>query len=207
MSGASRAAATRRKLSRAFASCRTKVRSRRRCFRWTECARRRSARSMAGRCAARTRRRYGSCWKTSRPPVVLSPAGRAPTARDPNSSGGLVAGGWTQSLENSRLYEPAPRATSLRSAPLVCILPIVEFNVVAMHGAGVELARAADAAVRVRDHFAPVGHPAYRSRNREHHREHRHRNAERAINDAGVEVDVRVQVLLDEVVIAQCHTL
>ena len=49
--------------------------------------------------------------------------------------------------------------------------------------------------------------PAHRARDGEQHGEHRHREAERLVDQAGVEVDVGVQLVVDEVRIGQCGFL
>ncbi len=51
-------------------------------------------------------------------------------------------------------------------------------------------------------HLHPVGNPAGQPADGEQHREHLHGNADRAIDDARVEVDVRVELPLDEVRVA-----
>ena len=68
--------------------------------------------------------------------------------------------------------------------------------------AHVHLTRAYDARA-VADHLAPVGDPAGESRQREHHGEHLLRDPKRTVEDAGVEVDVRVQVARHEVIVAE----
>ena len=75
--------------------------------------------------------------------------------------------------------------------------------VVALRRAGVELARAADAHRRIGNHLLPVRHPAHGARDREHHGEHRARNAERAVDDARVEIHVRVELARDEVFVLE----
>src|SRR5712691_6815032 len=70
-------------------------------------------------------------------------------------------------------------------------------------GAGVELARPADLVFRVADHLLPLGDPAYRARQREDAGEHRHRDAERALHDARIEIDVRVELALDEILVLE----
>ena len=70
-------------------------------------------------------------------------------------------------------------------------------------GADVNLPRAADACLRVLVHLQPMGDPAGQPAHGKQHREHRHGNADRPIDHAGVEIDVRVQLPLDEVLIVQ----
>ena len=75
--------------------------------------------------------------------------------------------------------------------------------VIALRRAGVELTRAADALVRIGDHLVPLRHPAGRAGEGEEDGEHRRREAERLQRDARVEVDVRIELLLDEVGIVE----
>src|SRR3954468_11095347 len=72
-----------------------------------------------------------------------------------------------------------------------------------LRGALVELARAPDLVFRVRDHFLPLGDPAHRACEREDAGEHGDRNAERALHDTGIEIDVGVQLARDEIVVLQ----
>src|SRR3546814_20975215 len=66
-------------------------------------------------------------------------------------------------------------------------------HVVARVVAGVDLPRAADLELRVFLLLEPVRDPAGGAGDGEHHREHLGRDAQRLVDDAGVEVDVRVQ--------------
>src|SRR5712691_6843366 len=68
-------------------------------------------------------------------------------------------------------------------------------------GAVIELARAADLVLGIGDHLLPLGDPAHRARKREDAGEHRHRDAEGALHDARVEIDVRVELALDEILV------
>src|SRR5216684_7028705 len=70
-------------------------------------------------------------------------------------------------------------------------------------GAGVELARPADLVFGIADHLLPLRDPAHGARQREDAGEHRHRDAERALHDAGVEIDVRVQLPGNEIVVLE----
>ncbi len=80
-------------------------------------------------------------------------------------------------------------------------------DVIALHRAGVELARAADLLVRIGDHLVPLRDPADGAGQREQHGEHRRREADRRQDDARVEIDVREQLLLDEIRIVQSDLL
>src|SRR5258706_5057501 len=66
-------------------------------------------------------------------------------------------------------------------------------------GAAVQLARAPDLVLGIGDHLLPLRDPPDRAREREDAGEHRHRDAERALHDSRVEVDVRVELALDEI--------
>src|SRR5262245_14954339 len=65
----------------------------------------------------------------------------------------------------------------------------------------VELARAADLVLGVGDHLLPLRDPADGAREREDAGEHRHGNAQRALDDPGVEVHVRIKLPRNEVVV------
>ena len=52
-------------------------------------------------------------------------------------------------------------------------------------------------------HLDPVGDPAGQAAHGEQHREHLHGNAEGAVDDAGVEIDVGIELPLDEVRVAE----
>src|SRR5699024_1759858 len=69
--------------------------------------------------------------------------------------------------------------------------------------AGVDLARAADLRLRVVDHLLPLGDPARQAADGEQHREHLGGEADGLVDQTGVEVDVRVELALDEVVVLQ----
>ena len=56
-------------------------------------------------------------------------------------------------------------------------------------------------------HFVPVSNPAYGTRHREDNGKHGGRNAHRFQNDTGVEIDVRVEFLLDEVRVVERDVL
>src|SRR5690606_19598171 len=72
---------------------------------------------------------------------------------------------------------------------------------VAADRAGEQLARTPDLLVRVGDHLAPLRDPADRARQREDAGEHADRNAERLLDDARIEVDVRIELALNEVIV------
>src|SRR5258706_14088022 len=70
-------------------------------------------------------------------------------------------------------------------------------------GARVKLARPPDLLVRILDHLLPLRDPTDRARHREQHGEHRDREAHGAQDDARVEVDVRIELALDEIVVLE----
>src|SRR6266404_9452980 len=82
-------------------------------------------------------------------------------------------------------------------------LPLVYRFYVALGRALVELARAADLVLGIGDHLLPLRDPADGAREREDAGEHRHRDAQRPLHDAGIEVDVRVKLAADEVVVLE----
>ncbi len=69
--------------------------------------------------------------------------------------------------------------------------------------AGVDLARAPDLEVRVAVHLDPLRDPARQASDREQRREHVLRRADRVVDHARVEVDVRIELALDEVLVLQ----
>ena len=77
-----------------------------------------------------------------------------------------------------------------------------EIQVVALGVTGVDLARAADL-VRLAVHLPPVGDPPGQPAQGEQHGEHPRREAHGPVDHAGVVVDVRVQLALDEEVVGQ----
>ena len=87
--------------------------------------------------------------------------------------------------------------------PLTVPSALVEGDVVARLGAGVPLTRAADLLVLVAEQLLPVGQPADGAGDGEQHGEHVHREAECLVDQAGVEVDVRVQLAAGEVLVAE----
>src|SRR6266571_5734518 len=87
--------------------------------------------------------------------------------------------------------------------PLVASSTPVDRHKLPPCGAGVELARPADLVLRVADHLLPLGDPAYRARQREDAGEHRYRDAEGALHDARIEIHVRVELALDEILVLE----
>ena len=73
--------------------------------------------------------------------------------------------------------------------------------------AHVELARAADLLVGITQHLAPLRNPAHGTSHGEDGREHAGGNAHGALDDARVEVHVRVKLAGDEVIVFQCDLL
>src|SRR5262252_7652543 len=68
---------------------------------------------------------------------------------------------------------------------------------------GVELARSADLLVGVGNHLRPLRDPTHGAGEREDAGEHAGWDAERALHDAGVEVHIRVELAIDEVLILE----
>src|ERR1700722_5485640 len=79
--------------------------------------------------------------------------------------------------------------------------------VIPRRGPGIELARTADSHVRVGDHFLPMGNPAGGARNCKHDREHGTWNPEGAVDDARIEIDVRIQLTRHKVVVLESDFL
>src|SRR3569623_1712034 len=71
----------------------------------------------------------------------------------------------------------------------------------AARGPDIELSGPADLVLRIRDHLVELRDPADRARQREDRGEQLHRNADGLLDDARVEVDVRIQLALHEVLV------
>src|SRR5689334_5603905 len=67
----------------------------------------------------------------------------------------------------------------------------------------IDLPRARDLLLAGAVHLLPLREPAHRTRNAEQYREHIHREPDRLVDQTGVEVDVRVQLALDEVLVVE----
>jgi hypothetical protein len=57
--------------------------------------------------------------------------------------------------------------------------------------------------VWIGEHFFPLGDPTNRPRYGKQHREHIHGQAHRLVDQAGIEIDVRIEFALDEVIVAE----
>ena len=102
----------------------------------------------------------------------------------------------------------APRRSARRgrlAGPSISsrVAALVDRHVVASRGAGVDLARAGDLLLRVVHVLQPLGDPAGGARDREDHREHLGRDPQRLVDQPRVEVDVRVELALGEVVVVE----
>src|SRR5688500_6837468 len=86
---------------------------------------------------------------------------------------------------------------------LEALVALRDLDVVATRGTRIELARPTDLHRRVCNHFLPVRDPTDGARDREHHCEHRMRDTDRAVDDARIEIDVRIQLALDEVFVLE----
>src|SRR6185312_9020152 len=83
------------------------------------------------------------------------------------------------------------------------ILAKGNWDIGALDRAGIELPRPANALRRILDHLFPLGDPPDGAGDGEQHREHVGREAERLQGDAGIEVDVGVELLLDAIVFVE----
>ena len=99
--------------------------------------------------------------------------------------------------------KPMRRAARGAVLALARYLALADRDVVAPVAADVDLARPADPRFRVGVHLEPVRDPAGRARDREHHGEHRGRNPQRLVDDARIEIDVRIELALDEVLVLE----
>src|SRR5258708_10507934 len=84
---------------------------------------------------------------------------------------------------------------------------LVEWLHVAPRRSLVQLPRPADLVLGIGNHLLPLCDPAHRARDREDAGEHRDGDAERALYDAGVEVDVGVQLARNEIIVLQRDAL
>ena len=84
-------------------------------------------------------------------------------------------------------------------------LPRVDCHVVAQWRADVGLAGPRDLLVLVAEQLDPVRQPTRGAGDREQHREHLDREAHRLVDEARVEVDVRVELAADEVVVVRAR--
>src|SRR5687768_3713953 len=91
-------------------------------------------------------------------------------------------------------YELFRNSFSMAYLPLRVTSPLLDGLDVAPRRPLVELARPADLVLRVGDHLLPLRDPADGAREREDAGEHGHRDAERALHDARVEVHVWIQL-------------
>src|SRR5215217_4174402 len=82
-------------------------------------------------------------------------------------------------------------------------LTLVDRHVFQLAVTRVDLPRASDLLLLVVDHLEPLRDPAARARDREEHREHADRHVQRLVDQPGVEVDVRIELALDEVVVLE----
>src|SRR5689334_4482905 len=80
-------------------------------------------------------------------------------------------------------------------------------RVIAGSRAGVDLARAGDLLVRILEHFLPLREPARDAGDGEEDGEHFRRDAHGLVDEAGVEVDVRVELAGDEVIVFEGDAL
>src|SRR5690625_3014489 len=98
---------------------------------------------------------------------------------------------------------PAPRHRSAKIEWGLRSAPVLDIHIIPLGLAGIELAGAADLAVLVLQHLLPLRDPADRAAEREDRREHGSREAHRFENDARIEIDIRVELLLDEIAILE----
>ena len=82
-------------------------------------------------------------------------------------------------------------------------LPLFAWHVVARSFAHVDLPRPRDLLLGIQEHFLPLGDPSDRPGNSEQHGEHIWREAHGLIDQARVEIHVRVEPAFDEVLVLE----
>ncbi len=129
-----------------------------------------------------------------------------PARRDPRGGRDLLCAGCT----DAQTHGDGPPGRARAGAGLAhpgevprAGCPLRHRHVVALARSQVHLERAGDLLLRVGQQLEPLREPAGGARDREHDREHRHGQPERLVDQPGVEVDVRVQLPRDEVVVLE----
>src|SRR6202011_5055871 len=104
-----------------------------------------------------------------------------------------------------RIYRALPRGRgrTARGAAATRSAPVVERDVRSLGRTDVDLARPADLRSGVFHHLFPVRDPSGQAADREQDREHLRREAHGPVDQTRVEVDVRIQLALDEVVVVE----
>src|SRR5687768_4961436 len=102
-----------------------------------------------------------------------------------------------------KLFTTPPSQSAPKVTGWLCdrstLLAFLQRNELAARRPGEKLPRAADLLVGVADQLVPLRNPPDRAGEREYRGEHAHRNAERFVNDAGIKIDIRIELALDEV--------
>src|SRR5690349_24765416 len=93
--------------------------------------------------------------------------------------------------DSLKLYEAA--LPIFQQSLQASLLALRHRHEVAPRSAGEELARTADLLVDVADQLVPLRNPAHRAREREDGGEHRDRDAGRLVDDARIEIHVRIE--------------
>ena len=109
-------------------------------------------------------------------------------------------------LRSRAASEDDPRLTSNCRRPFVELSRLRSFfdrDKVSLVVSGVDLSRTIDSRGGIGVHFAPVGNPTGKPSDRKQHGKHLHRDSQCPIDHAGVEVDVRIEFSLDEVLILE----
>src|SRR5688572_7014720 len=99
------------------------------------------------------------------------------------------------------------RGTSCTFRTWCNLRPFIPIDVITPRRADVDLLRPRDLLLRVEEHLFPLRDPAAGARNREQHREHGDREAHRLVDEAGIEVDVRVELARDEILVLERDAL
>src|SRR5213592_4777019 len=98
-----------------------------------------------------------------------------------------------------RRLSGSARKRRMRSGAASSTLSFLDRHEVSLPRPGKDLSRPRDLLIGILDHLLPLREPAGDAWDGEHHGEHLHWDVERLVDQAGVEVDVRVELTLDEV--------
>src|SRR5579885_3434870 len=145
--------------------------------------------------------------------MAMPPVAMRTRRRSFRSSGAALsfAGPGTRSAAGCTSDTPSQQARrSSAAAPVLrrrSLATLRHGHVVTPRMTGIELARAPDLLHRVFDHLVPLCDPADRPRDGEEDGEHRDREPHGAQDDAGIEIDIWVELAIDEIAVLERDAL